>query len=101
MTITSDDVQEQLSGIKIGKAVPATSAPVLVWRSCSQEAMEQIDNLLTIHTAQEMLPEDLTCSQIAWLPKPGKKPGKPDKLRPIGVNSPEGKILAGHVRKQI
>ena len=94
-------VQEQFNSIRIGKAAPSSSAPVSVWRSCSSEAMETIAEMLSMDTAQESLPENLTSSQIAWLPKPGKKPDKPEKLRPIGVIAPEGKILAGYVRKQI
>ena len=74
-----------------------SSAPVSVWRSCFRE---KIAELLSIDSTQETLPENLTCSQIAWLPKPGQKPGKPDKLRPIGVVAPEGKILAGRTRRQ-
>ena len=68
--------------IKIGKAVPETVT--------TEE-----------DTSKELLPNNLTSSQIAWLSKPGKKPDKPDKLRPIGVIAPEGKIFAGHVRKLI
>ena len=74
-----------------------SSAPVSVWMSCFRE---KIAELLSIDSMQETLPENLTCSQIAWLPQPGQKPDKPDKLRPIGVVAPEGKILAGHARRQ-
>ena len=63
--------------------------------------MQRIAEILEEDTSKELLPTDLTSSQIAWLPKPGKKPDKPEKLRPIGVIAPEGKILAGHVRKLI
>ena len=63
--------------------------------------MHRIAEIVEQDTRKEMLPSDLTSSQIAWLPKPGKKPDKPEKLRPIGVIAPEGKILAGHVRKLI
>ena len=63
--------------------------------------MQRIAEILEEDTSKELLPTDLTSSQIAWLPKPGKKPDKPEKLRPVGVIAPEGKILAGHVRKLI
>ena len=63
--------------------------------------MHRIAEIMEQDTSKEMLPTDLTSSQIAWLPKPGKNPDKPEKLRPIGVIAPEGKILAGHVRKLI
>ena len=97
---TADDVLEQLSSIKIGKAVAVHSAPISAWRSCSQNAMHRIAEIMEQDTSKEMLPTDLTSSQIAWLPKPGKNPDKPEKLRPIGIIAPEGKILAGHVRKE-
>ena len=101
LSLTADDVLEQLSSIKIGKAVPHESAPISAWRSCSREAMQRIAEIMEEDTGRELLPTDLTSSQIAWLPKPGKKPDTPDKLRPIRVIAPEGKILAGHVRKLI
>ena len=69
--LTAEEVQKQLSNIKIGKAVPQSSAPVSVWRSCSEEAMGTIAEMLSMDAAQEVLPENLTSSQIAWLPKPG------------------------------
>ena len=97
INLTADDVLEQLSSIKIGKAVPFQSAPISAWRSCSREAMQRIAEIMEEDTGKELLPTDLTSSQIAWLPKPGKKPDAPEKLHPIGVIAPEGKILAGHV----
>ena len=50
--------------------------------------------------AQGALSSSVTSSQISWLPKPPKKPDKPESLRPIGVIAPEGKILAGALRKR-
>ena len=38
---------------------------------------------------------------FSWLPKPPKKPDKPESLRPIGVIAPEGKILAGLMRQRL
>ena len=101
LSLTADDMLEQLSCIKIGKAVPFESAPISAWRSCSRGARQRIAEIMEEDAAKELLPTDLTSSQIAWLPKPGKKPDTPEKLRPIGVIAPEGKILAGHVRKLI
>ena len=45
INFTADDVLEQLSSIKIGKAVPVHSAPISAWRSCSQNAMHRIAKL--------------------------------------------------------
>ena len=101
ISFTADDVLEQLSSSKIGKAVPVHSAPISAWRGCSQDATQRIAEIMEEDTSKEMLPSDLTSSQIAWLPKPGKKPDRPEKLRPIGIIAPEGKILAGHARKLV
>ena len=46
ISITAEDVQEQLASIKIGKAVPMDSAPISAWRSCSQNAMSRAAGIL-------------------------------------------------------
>ena len=47
--------------------------------------MSGVASILEADTAKKVLPTNLTSSQIARLPKLGKKSDKLDKLRPIEV----------------
>ena len=95
------EVKEQLSSIKIGKAVPRGSPPVVAWRSLGPQAHQHAAAVLNREIEQGSLSTTVTSSQISWLPKPPKKPDKPESLRPIGVIAPEGKIFAGALRKRL
>ena len=98
--IQSAEVKEQLASIKIGKAVPIDSPPVVAWRSLGPKAHQRIADILNSEIESSTLSESISSSQISWLPKPPKKPDKPSSLRPIGVIAPEGKVLAGILRKR-
>ena len=99
--ISPAEVKEQLSSIKVGKAVPRGSPPVVAWRSLGPQAHQHAAAVLNREIEQGSLSTSVTSSQISWLPKPPKKPDKPESLRPIGVIAPEGKILAGALRKRL
>ena len=99
--ITSSDVMDQLRSIKVGKAVPRDCPPIVAWRSLGPEAHRHIASLLNKEAQAQSMDPKITSSSISWLPKPPKKPDKPASLRPIGVIAPEGKVLAGHLRKQL
>ena len=101
LDISPAEVKEQLSSIKVGKAVPKDSPPVVAWRSLGPHAHQHAAAVLNREIAQGALSSSVTSSQISWLPKPPKKPDKPESLRPIGVIAPEGKILAGALRKRL
>ena len=101
LDVTAAEVREQLMSIKVGKAVPKDSPPVVAWRSLGPKAHQYIADILNQEVAQGDLSATLTSSQISWLPKPPKKPDKPASLGPIGVIAPEGKILAGLIRKRL
>ena len=99
--ITSSDVMDQLRSIKVGKAVPRDCPPIVAWRSLGPVAHRHIASLLNKEAQAPSMDPKITSSSISWLPKPPKKPDKPASLRPIGVIAPEGKVLAGHLRKQL
>ena len=83
--ISPAEVKEQLSSIKVGKAVPRDSPPVVAWRSLGPRAHQHAAAVLNREIEQGSLSTSVTSSQISWLPKPPKKPDKPESLRPIGV----------------
>ena len=99
--ITPSEVMDQLRSIKVGKAVPRDCPPIVAWRSLGPAAQQHIAQLLNQETQATSLDPRITSSSISWLPKPPKKPDKPASLRPIGVIAPEGKVLAGHVRRKL
>ena len=99
--ITPSDVMDQLRSIKVGKAVPRDCPPIVAWRSLGPAAQQHIAQLLNQETQATSLDPKITSSSISWLPTPPKKPDKPASLRPIGVIAPEGKVLAGHVRRKL
>ena len=99
--ISPAEVKEQLSSIKVGKAVPRDSPPAVAWRSLGPQAHQHAAAVLNREIEQGSLSTSVTSSQISWLPKPPKKPDKPESLRPVGVIAPEGKILAGALRKRL
>ena len=99
--ISPAEVKELISSIKVGKAVPRDSPPVVAWRSLGPQAHQHAAAVKNREIEQGILYSSVTSSQISWLPKPPKKPDKPESLRPIGVIAPEGKILAGALRKRL
>ena len=99
--ISPAEVKEQISSIKVGKAVPRDSPPVVAWRSLGPQAHQHAAAVLNREIEQGTLSTSVTSSQISWLPKPPKKPDKPESLRPIGVIAAEGKILEGALRKRL
>ena len=101
LCITAQEVQNQLATIKVGKAVPRDCPPIVAWRSLGPQALQYIADILNHEVVSKALSTSVTSSQISWLPKPPKKPDKPESLRPIGVIAPEGKILAGLVRRRL
>ena len=101
LCITAQEVQNQLATIKVGKAVPRDCPPIVAWRSLGPQAHQRIADILNHEVVSKALSASVTSSQISWLPKPPKKPDKPESLRPIGVIAPEGKILAGLVRRRL
>ena len=73
----------------------------MAWRSLGPQAHQHIADILNHEVVSKALSTSVTSSQISWLPKPPKKPDKPESLRPIGVIAPEGKILAGLMRQRL
>ena len=91
--ISPAEVKEQLSSIKVGKAVPRDSPPVVAWRSLGPQAHQHAAAVLNQEIEQGTLSSSVISSQISWLPKPPKKPDKPESLRPIGVLPLKEKFL--------
>ena len=94
-------VRAHLNTIPIGKAVPLGSSPVSAWRSAPDEFLTHATSLLEQEASSTSLTPYLKNPFVTWIPKPNKPPSHPRNLRPIGVISPPGKILAGLVREEL
>ena len=99
--ITALQVSSQIKTVPVGKAVPSTSAPVSAWKSLGPEAHEHIAGLINSEVSQSEISPYLKDPRIAWIPKPGKPATAMQNLRPIGVISVPGKVLAGAVKTRI
>ena len=94
----------ELRALKLRKAVPQHIAPAAVWRQCSHCLGACLAQALTQHfspPAQRPLQADWRDCYIRWLPKPNKKPVSVDALRPIGLQCPSTKALAGTLKQQL
>ena len=99
--VHADEVAQHLKSIKIGKAVPKGCAPISMWRLSSPSVHEHLAGALQQAAEGGPLHSHLTDAHVAWLPKPGKPPSHPKNLRPIGIISPEGKVLAAIARTRL
>ena len=98
LCIRDEDLQRELGGLGVCKAVPAHTAPGAVWKLCSASISAVLGPVLREHfsaPAQERLEGDWKDCYIKWLPKPNKKPLSVADLRPIGLQCPSSKALAG------
>ena len=102
--ITPEKLQQELSALKLRKAVPQHIAPAAVWRQCSHCLGDCLAQALTQHfslPAQRPLQADWRDCYIRWLPKPNKKPVSVDALRPIGLQCPSTKALACTLKQRL
>ena len=99
--VNASQVAEQIKTIPVGKAVPSMSAPVSAWKSLAPEAHVKIADLINTEVSQSDISPYLKDPRIAWIPKPGKPATAMKNLRPIGVISVPGKVLAGAVKTRI
>ncbi|CAE7501950.1 pol, partial [Symbiodinium natans] len=99
--VNASQVAEQIKTIPVGKAVPSMSAPVSAWKSLAPEAHVKIADLINTEVSQSDISPYLKDPRIAWIPKPGKPATAMKNLRPIGVISVPGKVIAGAVKTRI
>ena len=98
--ITSASLQAELRALKIRKAHSACG----VWRQCYQSLGDCLAKALAEHfclPAQQPLQADWRDCYIKWLPKPNKKPTSVDALRPIRLQCPSTKALAGTLKQRL
>ena len=104
LQVAPHKLQQELRALKLRKAVPQHIAPAAVWRQCSHCLGACLAQALTQHfspPAQQPLQADWRDCYIRWLPKPNKKPVSVDALRPIGLQCPSTKALAGTLKQQL
>ena len=68
-------------------AVPTGSAPSAVWKLCHESVARHIALLQRKLSAKRpgIVPQLWRDTDLAWLLKPGKDPGLPESMRPIGL----------------
>ena len=97
------EVLTELLHLPSTKALVPDGLPALIWKHFAHDLidplMHQINRVWLSHPIQ--LPDHWTTGWIHLLPKPNKSPSKPQALRPICLQHPINKILAGIQCKQI
>ncbi|CAE7840054.1 pol [Symbiodinium sp. CCMP2592] len=102
--IPEQSLQDELRALKLRKAVPAHIAPAAVWKQCHACLGSCLASALNDHfalPAQQPLQHDWKDCYIKWLPKPNKPPVSVEALRPIGLQCPTTKALAGALRERL
>ena len=98
--------EEQVSAInslKPRKAVPVTSLPVEVWQACSETfaGCVSVTYAADVATEPSALSSEITDCSLVLLPKPGRATKLPRDLRPLGIQDPTSKIIAGILRDRL
>ena len=97
-----EEILTAIQKLRPGKAVPRSCPSAEVWQCCPDVFAEFFlavfrDN----RQSGRALPSAMTDCQLALLPKPGKPTRLPRDLRPLGLQCPSSKVLAGLVRDRI
>ena len=96
-------VLTELLNLPSTKVLAPDGLPGLIWKHVAHDfvdpTMHQINRIWLNHPIK--LPDHWTTGWIHLLPKPNKSPNKPQALRPICLQHPVNKILAGIQCKQI
>ena len=101
---TAKDITLEVRSLGIGKAVPKHVAPTPVWRLCADAIAPVLNQAFTSHFASGQpgnLDGDWRDTHVVWLPKSSKPPCDVKSMRPIGLQCPTSKILAGLLRAQL
>ena len=97
-----EEILRAVGGLKLGKAVPSTSAPAEVWSLCPEKYAAHLTGLLNQACQLPVqLPGEVTDCVLSLLPKPNKTSKLPSDLRPLGLQDPSSKIVAIAVRERL
>ena len=103
MVFTEEELQQALSRLAAGKAMPAPSAPAALWKLVTQQAapalLRQFHHYLQAGAA--MLPLRFNLSELVVIPKPGKPLRSPEQLRPINLLSLQAKTLGAMIAARL
>ncbi|CAE7758543.1 Pol, partial [Symbiodinium necroappetens] len=97
-------VIRELLSLGIGKAVPKHVAPAACWKLCAGSVGTVLGEAFRLHFKQGnngTLQGDWKDTHVVWLPKPSKQPTTVSNMRPIGLQCPTSKILAGVLRESL
>ncbi|CAE6934633.1 Pol [Symbiodinium natans] len=101
---TDQDVQRELQKLGVFKAVPAGIAPAALWRCCAGAIAPVLGNSLRHHFqagSTQCLQDELHDAYITLVPKPQKPAIAVENLRPIGLQCPSAKLIAGLLRQSL
>ena len=101
---TDREVQRELQKLGMFKAVPAGIAPAALWRCCAGAIAPVLGHSLRHHFeagSTTCLQDELHDAFISLIPKPQKPPIAVENLRPIGLQCPSAKLIAGLLRQSL
>ena len=101
-TFDGHEIVLAIQQLKNAKAVPRSSPVAEVWKHCPHEFAEYFAEVFRCsrQTAPK-LPTPMADRQLTLLPKPNKPLHRPQDLRPLGLQDPSSKVLAGLVRSRL
>ena len=104
LVVSDDAVQRELKRLGATKAVPKDTAPAAAWKLCHQSIGQVLGQALRTHfrAGQDAcLVQELHDANITLIPKPNKPATDIASLRPIGLQCPSAKVIAGLIRHQL
>ncbi|CAE7504874.1 unnamed protein product [Symbiodinium sp. CCMP2592] len=101
---TDAEVRNELQKLGMYKAVPVGMAPAALWKTFAGAIAPLLGTHIRRHFRAEgpaCLEKDLHDAHITLIPKPSKPATSVENLRPIGLQCPSAKIIAGLVRQSL
>ena len=107
LAVSDTMVQAELKRLGAAKAVPSTAAPAATWKSwkrCFHSPGQVLGPALRAHFSagsSAILEQELRDASVSLIPKPNKPATDVANLRPIGLQCPSAKVVAGLIRQQV
>lgn len=104
LEVTDATVQKELQKLGATKAVPQAAAPAAAWKLCHQGISQVLGPALRAHFqagSGTHLMQELHDASITLIPKPNKPATDVANMRPIGLQCPSAKVVAGIIRHQL
>ncbi|CAE7238605.1 unnamed protein product, partial [Symbiodinium sp. CCMP2592] len=101
---THQEVQVELQKLGFFKAVPQGVAPAALWKCCAGTIAPVLNEAFQQHFkagSSECLQDKLHDAFITLIPKPTKPPTAVENMRPIGLQCPSAKVIAGVLRQNL